>query len=155
MAERKKRRAKKAAPKKAKTEEVKLKVNQEWSRLLSENESLATKRGKRPLTDDQLADEMERLFPEKAGKTTITRVSMARSCYNKGTNMFASMGPAGTADRPVSYAYDEDGKQIPPRGNSTAGGGVKKKAAKKSAPKKAAKKATAKKSSRRRKVSPK
>lgn len=91
---------------------TKLRVNREWFRLLVENERLAKKRGKTPLTDPEMTEEMTRLFPDKKGKTTLTRVSMMRCCYNNGTGMFANMEEAGD---PVSYAYDEDGKQIPPR----------------------------------------
>lgn len=105
------------------------KVNAEWARLLVENEK-APKSAKK--TDDQLVAEMERLFPEKAGRSTLTRVSMVRAIYNKGTNMFLKFGPAAVK----SHRYDENGEVCK---------GRKIKIAKKTASKKAAKKKTAKK----------
>lgn len=93
------------------------KVNEAWSELFIQNEKVAKAK---KLTDDELVEEMQERFPDKAQKTTITRCSMARSCYNKGTNMFARMGEAGTTERPLSHKYDEDGNVVPGRGSKKA-----------------------------------
>lgn len=146
------RRAGKASGSMAKSKTGGMTLSDAWAALLIENEALAAKRGGKPLTDEQLVTAMEKEFPDKKGKSTLTRVSMVRGCYNKGTNMFAKGGKAGTAARPTSFRYDETGAKVEPRSNSTAAGGVtatkpakatKPVAAEKPAPaKKVAKKAT-------------
>lgn len=129
-----------------------LSVNQAWEQLLLQNEK-APKSKK--LTDAQLTVEMEREFPDKAGKSTMTRVSMIRGCYNAGTNLFQSRHGGVRADdknRPVSHPYDENGEKIEnarsrPRktdGKKTASKKVsKKKVSKKTASKKVSKKKAA------------
>lgn len=84
------------------------KLNQAWADLFAENEA-RVKAGDKPWTDDQLRERMQKEFPDKAEKSTIVRVSMVRSVYNKGTNMFKKHGPAGAKGRPVSKCYNPDG----------------------------------------------
>lgn len=85
-------------------------VNQAWADLFAENEA-RVKAGDKPWTDDQLRERMQKAFPDKAEKSTIVRVSMVRSVYNKGTNMFKKFGPAGAKGRPVSKCYNPDGSE--------------------------------------------
>ncbi len=86
-------------------EPKRLKLNQAWATLLDQNEKCP--KGDRK-SDAELVKEMQRLFPAKAERTTITRPTMIRAIYNKGTNMFAAFGPA----KPLSRRYDEDGAVI-------------------------------------------
>ena len=46
--------------------------------------------------DEHIIKEMIKLFPNSKGKSTITRVSMQRACYNKGSAMFSALGAAKT-----------------------------------------------------------
>ena len=94
------------------TDTTPLRVNTAWANLLNENEQIK-KSGKKPMTDEQLKAKMIKLFPDKAEKSTITRVSMVRSCYNKGTNMFKKLGPAGgKGARALSKPYDSRGDEV-------------------------------------------
>lgn len=94
------------------TDTTPLRVNTAWANLLHENEQVK-KSGKKPMTDEQLKAKMIKLFPDKAEKSTITRVSMVRSCYNKGTNMFKKLGPAGgKGARALSKPYDSRGDEV-------------------------------------------
>lgn len=90
----------------------KTKLYEAWNNLLIKNEK-ASKKNK--LTDEQLYEAMAELFPDKADKTTLTRVSMVRSCYNKGTNMFAKLGAPDGDERPISTSYDADGNVLEAR----------------------------------------
>ena len=109
--------------------EPRVTVTETWDDLLRENEKLGKcKKGDEPLTDDELRERMQELFPDKEESTTITRVTMARGCYNKGTNMFHSRYEDEVADgdnRPISHAYykDDDGdwQQRTPRKGSSVG----------------------------------
>jgi hypothetical protein len=92
-----------------------LSVKETWAKYLIENEHLA-KNGKRPLTDEQLIAKMQEEFPSKRDATTITRCTMVRGVYNKGTNMFAADGPSGVAGRPTSRRYDAAGNAVAARG---------------------------------------
>ncbi len=80
-------------------------LNEAWSTLLAENEA-RKKSGKTPWTDVELTERITKQFPDKKGKTTLTRVSMIRSIYNKGTNLFEKFGPAGKGGRPMSHPYN-------------------------------------------------
>lgn len=115
-----------------------------WAKLLIENEA-RHKKGQKPLTDPELVKVMEKEFPDKVGKTTLTRVSMIRGCYNKGTNLFANAGPAGSSTRPRSYAYDDDGTQLQARQRRAA---TKKAASKKTSKNANSKKKVSKKTSK-------
>lgn len=131
-----------------------------WAHKLIENESRYKKRGQTPLTDEQLVEEMEKEFPDKAGKSTLTRVSMIRGCYNKGTNLFANAGPSGSSTRPRSYAYDDDGTQLQPRqrkasAKNASNDGKKTGSKKKTSKKAGSKKKTAKKTGSKKKTSKK
>lgn len=112
-----------------------LTLGENWSELFAANEKLA-KKGK-ALTDGKLKKEMYRQFPNKKGVTTIERVSMMRSIYNKGTSVFAKAGAAGSRGRPTSFRYDDGKTAIAGRGS---GKRTATKAKKKTAPKKSAKK---------------
>jgi len=116
-----------------------LSVTSAWGNLLIANEKCA--KAKR-LTDGQLVKAMQADFPDKKEKTTILRIP--RGIYNKGTNMFKSVGPSGTRSRPVSKQYDENGDVIV-RKATTKKKIVKKTAAKKKVVKKVVKKTAAKK----------
>jgi hypothetical protein len=76
-----------------------------WTDLFVKNER-APKAKK--LTDDQLSAAMLKLFPERAGKVTIVRVSAMRSNYNRGLDLFVKCGPAKVPSR----RYDENGEVI-------------------------------------------
>ena len=89
-----------------------VKVNEAWNDLLVKNEQVSKAK---KMTDDDLYNAMCELFPDKADKTTLTRVSMVRSCYNKGTNMFSKYGPPDGDERPTSFPYDEDGNALEAR----------------------------------------
>lgn len=119
-------------------------VTAAWEALLMENEKAAKKNKK---TDAQLIAAMEAEFPDKKGKSTLTRVSMIRGCYNQGTNLFASRYEgikANDNNRPISRSYDENGDVIAnPRSQGravkalktgTPAGPAKKKIAKKTKP---------------------
>lgn len=80
-----------------------------WSELLIANEKAGRKSKK---TDAQLVAEMQKIFPDKRDKSTILRIGMIRGCYNAGTNLMKSFGPAGTEARPISHAYDEAGNVL-------------------------------------------
>lgn len=75
-----------------------------WAELFAQNEA-RVKAGQKGWTDAELSERMAKQFPDSAKKTTITRVSMVRGCYNKGTNMFATVGPAGKAGRPTANQH--------------------------------------------------
>lgn len=140
---------KKAAKKSGKTTEPKRDVGttsgvglaETWAQLLIENEQ-ASKKNK--MTDEQLVARMEKEFPAKKGKSTLTRVSMVRGCFNKGTNMFKSAGAAGVSGRPKSNRYGEDGEAYV-RPKKERGKGKGKPAAESKSSKKTAKKSTKKK----------
>ncbi len=95
------------AKKQAIKETTEPKLNEAWAGLFAENE-IRVKSGKTPWTDIELTERMTKLFPGRAGKTTITRVSMIRSIYNKGTNLFEKFGPSGKAGRVVSHPYNPE-----------------------------------------------
>jgi hypothetical protein len=95
-----------------------------WAALLLGN-------SKAKLTDDQLVAEMGKDFPDLKGKTTITRVSMVRGCYNKGTGMFKAVGPAAK----VSARYGADGVELAARSRGAAPAAKKEKASKVAKPK--------------------
>ena len=113
----------------------KQKVYEAWAELLSANEK-ATKANK--LTDEQLVKEMQKRFPDRSESTTITRITMARGCFNKGTNMFTKLGAAAT----TSKRYDENGEAADRRAKvskkkvTKKKGAAKRKVAKKKVPKK-------------------
>lgn len=69
-----------------------------WSEIFGANEI-----HQRP--DDELIAQMYEAFPERIGKTTITRVQLMRGLYNRGQNMFKRFGPAGSTERPYSICY--------------------------------------------------
>lgn len=110
--------AKATKKKTTKTREVGLKsgvnVTETWASLLIKNEQLS-KQGKRPLDDDGLIAAMQAEFPSKKNATTITRCTMVRGIFNKGTNMFKAAGPAGVAGRPTSRRYDRKGQVVAAR----------------------------------------
>ena len=78
------------------------KLNDEWHALLVQN--VKASKSER-MTDEQLEKYMTKLFPEKAGKSTITRVAMMRSCFNNGTGMFVKFGAA----KSQLVKFDKDG----------------------------------------------
>ncbi len=90
---------------KIKTKAPSLYLKEAWTKLLAQNER--AKKGER-LTDAQLTQEMTKLFPDRKGKTTLTRVNMIRSIYNKGSSMFESLGPAAVKSR----RFDKNGDVI-------------------------------------------
>lgn len=91
---------------KKKTEKpVRVTVKSEWAKLLAANERAP--KAKR-LCDEGLVKAMQKLFPAKKDKTTITRCNMIRSIYNKGTGMFKADGPA----KVKSVRYDSNGDAI-------------------------------------------
>lgn len=83
----------------------KLKLNAAWTSLFQENERCPKTQRK---TDDQLVKEMQKLFPDKRERTTITRPNMIRSIYNKGTNLFKLQGAAKVRSR----RFDENGDVV-------------------------------------------
>lgn len=98
---------KKTAPKpKAKTERGPREgtITAAWAELFAQNEG-RVKAGQKGWTDPELVERMQKQFPDHKNKTTITRVSMVRGCYNKGTNMFAAVGPAGKSGRPSATQH--------------------------------------------------
>jgi len=133
-----KKKKKKSVSKTGKTAKIEKKeptLAEAWRDLLQKNEALA-KSGKKPLTDSQLTREMERIFPDKKGRTTLTRVGTIRSCYNKGVNLFLRYGPG----KPVSHNYKNDGKTKKAKSSKKAFKAPVKKKTKKAKVKKAAKK---------------
>ena len=88
-----------------------LKIYRAWTHFFEENEKRSilfeeTEEDKyKPWTDEQIIDIMDKEFPDKKRNSSITRVTSIRSLYNKGTNFFASCGPA----KVKSYGYDQDG----------------------------------------------
>ena len=118
-----------------------LSVTAMWEKLLIANEK-APKAKK--MTDAQLVAAMQKEFPDKRESTTLTRCSMIRGCYNKGTNLFkARFGckKANGKNRPQSCAYDKDGALIEnprsqPRDSSKKKAGSKKAGSKKTSSKK-------------------
>lgn len=87
-----------------------------WEALFIENEQRVAD-GKKPWTDDQLREQMAAEFPQSAGKTTLQRARMYRSCYNAGTHFYDGRDPAierKGAKRPFSYEYDSSGERVAP-----------------------------------------
>ena len=58
----------------------KKKLYEAWEEVFVRNE-----KAKKKLTDPELRDKIIEQFPDKAEKSTVTRVSMVRSNYNTGT----------------------------------------------------------------------
>lgn len=117
------------------------KLYEVWEEVLITNEA-----AKKKLTDAKLIEKMEKMFPEKAGKSTIVRVSMVRSNYNTGTGMFSMRSKAGTKKRPTSFGYAANGDVVKPgRKPNSKPVMSKSKPVAKSATKSATKKATGKK----------
>ena len=111
--------AKKTTSKTTSTREVGTKsgvgVAETWAIHLVRNEQWAKMPSKKPLDDPGLLAAMRVEFPHKKDATTITRVTMIRGIFNKGTNMFLSVGAAGKTGRPKSRRYDAKGTVVPPR----------------------------------------
>jgi len=59
--------------------------------------------------DYELTIIMTRLFPASKGNTTMSRVSMMRCCYNKGSYIFKSLGEP----KKLSYKYVDGVKRQP------------------------------------------
>lgn len=94
-----------------------------WEKLFIENEGRAKK-----MTDAQLVAAMEKEFPDKKGKSTVTRVRMFRSAYNNAAHSMKGrdLPSARSKTRPISHEYDAKGNVVEPRrgGGAPKEGGV-------------------------------
>lgn len=81
-------------------------VAQVWEELFVANESRKEK-----WTDEQLAEEFKKQFPDSKGQP---RPAMFRSCYNAGTYMYEKAGKPDKRGLPESHRYDEQGREILP-----------------------------------------
>lgn len=86
----------------------KLTVNQLLEQFFIRNEAREEK-----WTDEALLAWVLEKYPNSAVRS-VARIRKRRMQYNEGTGAFRKAGPAGTPDRPISYAYNEKGERIMP-----------------------------------------